>query len=474
MNISLRAPAPGKSPDHLQQLLASMNGRQVVVIGLGKSGLAAVELLLRLGAGHVTVLDDKRQQDLGAQQAALAALGNVKVVGDGINPELASKAELVVMSPGVPRRGVWWDAMVAASTPWVGEAELAWRTTHAPWLCVTGTNGKSTTTTMLGGLVQAAGGATFVGGNLGDPVCRAATDGAHWDHLVIELSSYQCEGISTLDAVGAVLTNLTPDHLERYKTPENYYAAKMRLFEAQSRGNTAILNGGDVESRAWASRIKSRRLDFNVGRGQDGVAIDLRTLLLTRDGVTETFSARNPSIRGAHNLENAAAAVAAARAAGIPVEAVQRGLDAFVPVPHRLQVAGEIDGVTYVNDSKGTNVDATVKAVQSFEEQIHLIAGGQDKGTSYDPLVLAANGRVKAVYVIGQAAPLIAQAFTGICVVVECGSLERALERARSVARPGEVVLLSPACASFDQFKNYEHRGQVFLDWVGARTGGTP
>lgn len=472
MTITLRPTKKGQGPDPLQELLVSMKGRKVVVVGLGKSGMAATELLLKMGAGSVDVLDDKKQEDLAASQAAVEKLGNARVVGNGINADLATKADLVVMSPGVPRRGAWWDAIVAAKTPWMGEAELAWRCTTAPWLTITGTNGKSTTTTMLGGLVQKAGGRTFVGGNLGDPVCRAALTGDAWDHLVIELSSYQCEGVSTLDSTAAILCNLSPDHLERYKKAEAYYEAKLRLFETQGREHWAVTNGGDPETVAWARRIQSQRLDFNVKGAVDGVEIQGKQLVLRRTGASEVYSAENPAIRGAHNLENAAAAVAAARAAGIPPNAVQAGLDAFVAVRHRLQEVGRIDGVVYVNDSKGTNVDATVKALLSFTEPIHLIAGGQDKGTSYDPMVHAAKGRVRACYVIGQAAPIIAKALQDTCTIIDCGTMEKALERARSVAKAGEVILLSPACASFDQFKNYEHRGDVFAEWVKNHGGG--
>ncbi|MBI5494238.1 MAG: UDP-N-acetylmuramoyl-L-alanine--D-glutamate ligase [Deltaproteobacteria bacterium] len=471
MNLSLRPYTRG-TPDRLQELLATLRGRTVAVVGLGKSGTTAAELLVRLGAAGVDVLDDKRPEELRETAAALAAVGNIRVLGGGISVERAAGAELVVMSPGVPRRGAWWDAMVAAGTPWMGEAELAWRATRAPWLCITGTNGKSTTTVMLGTLVKAAGGRTFVGGNLGDPVCRAAYADEEWNHLVVEMSSYQCEGISTLDATSAILTNLTPDHLARYKVASRYYEAKLRLLELQDPRHIAVTNAGDPECAAWAPRARGTRLDFNVATGHEGVHIDGRRLLLRRGDVTEVYTAGNPRIRGAHNLENAAAAVAAARAADIPQAAVQAGLDAFVPVPHRLEEIATLDGVLYVNDSKGTNVDATVKAISSFTEPIHLIAGGEDKGTSYEPMAHAARGRVKAVYTIGQAAPLISAAMEHTCVVLDCGTMDRALERARSVAKPGEVVLLSPACASFDQFKNYEHRGEAFAAWVRARAGG--
>jgi UDP-N-acetylmuramoylalanine--D-glutamate ligase len=474
MSIVLRPFPAGRTPDQQQQRLLGLTGRDAVVIGLGKSGVAAVKLLLKLGARAVTVLDDKPQDALGAVSAELSALGNVKVVGGGIDPTRAAGAELVVMSPGVPRRGAWWDAMVAAGTCWLGEAELAWRCTRGRWLAITGTNGKSTTTTMLGTLVKQHNPRTFVGGNLGTPACEAALSADRYDEFVMELSSYQCEGIVTLDATTAVLCNLSPDHLERYKVVDRYYDAKLNLFRAMSAGHTAVVNAVDAESMARTRDLTCARLDFGVKHGAPGVAIDdrARTLTLRHGRDVETYTLGNRAIRGRHNFENAAAAVASARAAGIPQDAVQRGLDVFEPVPHRLQEVGRINGALYVNDSKGTNVDATLKALMSFEEPIHLIAGGQDKGSSYEPLVHAAKGRVKACYVIGQAAPLIANALQSVCTVLDCGTMEKALERARDLAKPGEVVLLSPACASFDQFRNFEHRGQVFMDWVRARTGG--
>jgi len=470
MTISLRPFPAGKKPDVLHGLVSTLAGRRVAVVGLGKSGISASALLIALGAAHVDALDDKADADLGPTREKLKTIGNVIVRGGGISAELASKAELVVLSPGVPRRGAWWDAMVAAGTPWMGEVELAWRCTTAPWLCVTGTNGKSTTTTMLGGLVQQGGGKTFVGGNLGEPVCGAALAGG-WDHLVVEMSSYQCEGISTLDALVAILTNLSPDHLDRYRQPEVYYAAKLRLFEAQSPDRVAVINAGDAESVLRIQGVKNARLDFNVAKGAAGVEINGRKLILRRGNSTEVLEARNPAIRGKHNLENAAAAVAAARSAGISLEAIQKGLEMFQAVPHRLQEVGNIRGVLYVNDSKGTNVDATVKALLSFEEPILLIAGGLDKGSSYAPMADVAKGRVKVCYTIGEAAPLIARAMEGSCPVVACGTMDAALARASNDAKSGEVALLSPACASFDQFKNYEQRGQLFADWVKAHAG---
>lgn len=474
MTRSLRPLKPGVSPDALHERLASLTGKRVAVIGLGKSGVAAAELLARMGAGTVDVLDDKADAELEGTRKKLAAAGNIVVTGGGIHAEKAASAHLVVVSPGVPLKGAWWTALQGSDTPWMGEAELAWRTTHAPWLCVTGTNGKSTTTTMLGGLVKKAGGHTFVGGNLGDPVCGAAYTASAWDHFVIELSSYQCEGISSLDATSAVLTNLTPDHLDRYDSVGAYFSAKMRLFEAQSMFHAAVINAGDKESVERASLLKNVRLDFGVAHGAQGVEIEGRTLVLRRGRDVERYTVENPQVRGRHNLENAAASVAAARAAGIPMAAVQAGLDAFESVPHRLQEVGRIGGVLYVNDSKGTNVDATIKALESFSEPIHLIAGGKDKHAPYEPMVQAAKGRVKTCYVIGEAAPLLHRAMEGTCSVVDCGTMETALERAKTAAKPGEVVLLSPACASFDQFKNYEHRGDVFAAWVRAHSKETP
>ena len=472
MNIQLRPPRPGTVPDALHQRLADVAGRRVVVVGAGRSGGSAVRLLLAMGAGNVDVLDDKPTAALAPVAGGLEALGNVKVHGDGIRPEHTSKAHLMVVSPGVPRQGAWWDAALAANVPWTGDAELAWRCTTGQWLCVTGTNGKSTTTSMLGLLCRQEQPHTFVGGNLGTPACDAALADNPPQTLVMELSSYQCEGITTLDAAAAVLCNLTPDHLERYPSAQSYYAAKMRLLEAQSPEHVAVTNAADPQCCALVGSLHSKALPFAVEHGARGVHIDDAARVLTlhwdEGGASERFEVRNPRIRGRHNLENAAAAVAAARAANFSVGDVQRGLDAFEPVPHRLQDVGTLDGVLYVNDSKGTNVDATLKALASFAGNIHLIAGGVDKGTSYQPLADAAAGKVKAVYVVGQAAGLISNAMAPVCPVVDSGTLEVALERARAAARRGDVVLLSPACASFDQFRNFEHRGEVFAAWVKA------
>jgi UDP-N-acetylmuramoylalanine--D-glutamate ligase len=471
MTPVLRSVASGRQPDALDHVLLSLADHDVAVVGAGKSGVSAARLLRARGARRVVILDDKSDVELKELARTLAGEG-LELAGGGIKAEVAASSHLVVMSPGVPRRNDWWEAMQAQGTPWMGEAELAYRLTTAPWVCITGTNGKSTTTTLVGRLFQEARDEVFVGGNLGTPVCGAARSDAAWAWLVVEMSSYQCEGLSSLDARVAVLTNLTPDHLERYVVTDAYYGAKMRLFRGQSPDHHAVLNATCAESLGRGASLACRRLDFAVPGGARGVEIRGKDLLLTWEHGTERFLASNPALRGRHNLENAAAAVAAARAAEVPAPLVQAGLDAFVAVPHRLQEIGSIDGVAYFNDSKGTNVDATVKAILAFEEPIHLIAGGLDKGAPYGPLAEAARGRVKACYVIGAAAPLIGNAMEPVCPVVDAGTLESALEQARGAAKPGEVVVLSPACASFDQFKNYEHRGEVFTAWVRARAGG--
>jgi UDP-N-acetylmuramoylalanine--D-glutamate ligase len=304
----------------------------------------------------------------------------------------------------------------------VNEIELA--ASHLPdchFIGITGTNGKSTTTTILGSIVTQYDPNTFVGGNLGTPLCEALAQGQHPHHAVLELSSYQLELITTLKLDAAVLTNLAPDHLDRYASVDDYYRAKMRIFD--------LLKPGGVRVVA----------DENHG-----------------------FKLNPTYYRGQHNRENAAAAIAAARVWHIPDHLIQRGLDAYTGLAHRLQWLGEARGVQWVNDSKATNVDSAIVAIKSFDKNVHLIVGGIGKGSSYAPLVDACKGRVKAVYVIGQDAPNLLSAFSSFDVT-HSRTLEQAVSDAKGKATAGDIILLAPACASFDQFENYAKRGDRFI-----------
>lgn len=456
------------------ELLNNPRAAHAVVVGGGKTGAAAARLLLLRGA-RVTLVDDapeaKVREGLGKHGLDLSA---VTLRAGGIDAGVVAGAELVVLSPGVPRAHAAVQAALAAKVPVVNEVELAAAALPASVavLAITGTNGKSTTTTMAGAIARVADAAAFVGGNLGTPYCQAALDvaaGAPAPRFaVLELSSYQLETLQHLVVKAAVVTNLSPDHLDRYPSAAAYYAAKARVFGLLAPEGGVALNAADAESRAHllaavpGDRV---RCDFDVPQDVEGVSIRGERLAVRQGDARWELGLDNPRIVGHHNRQNAAAAVAGALLAGIPPSAWQSGLDAYAGIAHRLERVGESRGVVWYNDSKATNVDAALTGLRSFQRGVHLLAGGLGKGAPYAPLVEAARGRVAAVYTLGADAPAIEAAFAGVVPVVPCGTLEVACRRAAAAARAGETVLLSPACASFDQFKDYVHRGESFREW---------
>lgn len=453
-------------------LLKEPRGKHVVVVGAGKTGAAAARLLLELGAS-VSLVDDAA---LDKVNAGLSKFGldpaRLTVRAGGIPAALVSSADLVVLSPGVPRAHPALAGALAAGVPMVNEVELA--AAHLPaalLIGITGTNGKSTTTTMCGAIVRAFDPNAFVGGNLGTPYCQAVLDVRAGKPApvvsVLELSSYQLETIRHLPLRAAIVTNLSPDHLDRYPDVSSYYAAKARIFALVDAKGGVALNAADAESaRHLRSAIPGdrARFYFDTSKNLDGIEIRQDALIVRTAGRENRVALTNPCIVGHHNRQNAAAAVAAAALCGISPASWQAGLDAYAGIAHRLERVGEAGGVAWFNDSKGTNVDATVTAIKSFAGGIHLIAGGLGKGAPYAPLVEAGRGKIVAVYTIGQDASAIAAAFQGAASVVECGTLEVACEKAAHAARAGDVILLSPACASFDQFRDYGHRGDRFRE----------
>lgn len=449
----------------------SFHGKTVVVIGMGKSGTAAVRLLLERGA-TVRGFDESPQ--------ASAPSSDPKFTLDlgPLPPGFFRGAAAVVVSPGVPLTKVELSAAREAGVPVYGEIELAWRTLPkgaGPILGVTGTNGKSTTTALLGELMRQQGLRTFVGGNLGVPFTLAYEDPATapYEMHVIELSSFQLEGIIDAKLDGAAILNLTPDHLDRYPSLEAYGAAKARIFLNQPPGGFAVVNVDDsfVRGLSQLAKVPVYGFTHHAGRPSPGVT----GLAVGRDdsfsfvsqGLPE-FTVTSRALRGAHNLENAMAASLMAHLAGASAEAIQRGLDRFPGLAHRLESVRELDGVEWINDSKATNVDSSLVALEALPGRIWLIAGGKGKGAPYTPLVEAARGKVLGVLAIGKDAPLLAEAFRSVCDVVPCGTLEVAVATARRAAKRGDTVLLSPACASYDQFQHFEHRGDVFKALVRA------
>lgn len=444
-----------------------LSGRKILVVGLGRSGRAAARLCFDLGA-RVTVTDRKSEADLGDSAAGLPA-GVVREFG-GHRAETFRAADLVVLSPGVPD-GPEIAAARAGGVPVTGELELASRFVSALVVAITGTNGKSTTTALCGAILRSTGRPTFVGGNLGEPLAEAvATPPAGPGGVcVVECSSFQLETVETFRPRIAVLLNLTADHLDRYPDMAAYAAAKARIFAAQGPADFAVVNVDDPLVVEVAAGLRARRIEISTRRpigsdggwGEDG-GLGLRLM----GGGVERYPFPTAGLLGRHNQENALAALAAARLAGAtPTEAV-RALHAFRPLAHRMELVAETRGIAYFDDSKGTNVGAVCAAIGDFPRPVVLIAGGRDKGGDYAPLA-AALGRVgRGAVLIGEAADRIAAALAPILPVERAPSMRDAVAAATRMARPGDAVVLSPACSSFDMFRDYEHRAQVFRDAV--------
>jgi len=446
-----------------------LDGKQVAVIGLGRSGTAAIRLLVMLGA-RVAVADQKPLAELSAILGGLQG-GNVRLYGDGAYQEALAAADVALISPGVPMALPPMQRAVAAGIRIIGEVELASRFLSGKLIGVTGTNGKSTTVTLIGELLRASGFEPFVGGNLGTPLTEAALAsirGRRWDMVVAEVSSFQLETIETFHPwIGAIL-NITPDHLDRYPSMEGYAAAKARLFENQTALDFAVLNADDPGLARFAPQSRGTRAQFSrKGPVPFGVFLDGDAIVSNLSGRREEVCrVGDLQLRGVHNLENVMAATAIAELAGCSLDNIAAALRVFQGLEHVMEVVRVLRGVTYINDSKGTNVDATIKALESLQGPVILIAGGREKGGDYPGLTDAVRRRTKRVILIGEARPHLAKILQGVCPISEAESLADAVRQAANEAGPGDTVLLSPVCASFDMFADYKDRGQQFRERV--------
>ncbi|MHB1843909.1 MAG: UDP-N-acetylmuramoyl-L-alanine--D-glutamate ligase [Deltaproteobacteria bacterium] len=436
----------------------SLRDQDVLVIGLGRSGCAAARLLVGQGA-RVEAADEGKPDASGLHGlASPPRLGQKGFRVDG--------RDLIVLSPGVPRAHPDVARAIAAGIPVVGEVELGSWFVQAPIIGITGTNGKSTTTALCGEMLQASGKRTFVGGNLGTPLCEGALE--PWDAVVLELSSFQLESIDRLRAqVGACL-NLTPDHLDRYADVDAYAAAKARLFERVPPDGFAVVNADDPRTCQMANATQARRLEFGTGEGLSARPLAQGFELALEPGRAERFRLANPALRGAHNLANAMAAALCARALSAPPGAIQLALDRFAGLPHRLERVRERAGVEWINDSKATNVDSAAVALRAIPGPLWWIAGGRGKGAPYAPLRPLLAERTRGMLLIGEDAAPIARELADVAQAYPVGTLEAAVREAAARAVAGETVLLSPACASYDQFDDYAQRGERFRTLVSA------
>jgi UDP-N-acetylmuramoylalanine--D-glutamate ligase len=450
----------------------SLAGKTIAVVGLAKSGVAAARLLGRLGA-RVLASDSSPLEALTAEARALDREGCVLWAG-GHPDEAFRGAALVVVSPGVPLELPALAAVRAGGVPIIGELELAWRVMEADLIAITGTNGKTTTTALTGELLRTQVRPVLVGGNIGTPLAEHALEFPGDGLVVAETSSFQLDTIDLFrPRVGAIL-NITPDHLDRHGTFERYVDAKARIFANQGPTDCAVLNADDPVTAGLAGRARGRVIWFSrLTTLTHGVFIYDGWIVAKLNGRTERICPVGEiTLRGQHNVENVLAATACALWTGMAPSAIRRGIAAFRGVAHRIERVHDDRGVVYYNDSKGTNVDSTVKALQSFTEPVVLIAGGKGKGQDFTPLAEAARGRVRRAVLIGQDRDQIRTALEAAGIPVEAAdSMDDAVRRAREAARVGDVVLLSPACASFDMFRNFEHRGDVFKSVVRARAG---
>jgi UDP-N-acetylmuramoylalanine--D-glutamate ligase len=447
--------------------LDSLARRRVAVVGLARSGVAAARLLRAAGA-TVVGTDVKPLDALGREAAQLAAIGVSLLTGDGPGRALEG-AQLIVVSPGVPLATAELAAARARGVPVIAELELGWRAMEAETIAITGTNGKTTTTALTGALLAEQPRPVLVAGNIGTPLAAHALTFAADGLVVCEASSFQLEATDAFHPRVAAVLNLAPDHLDRHGTFAAYVDAKARIFANQTAADCAVLNADDEAARALASRTRARVVWFSRRRALDhGVFVRDGSIAAKLNGaVEEICPVAEIFLRGAHNVENVLAATACALWTGLAPAAIRRAVGRFRGVAHRIEFVRDLSGVRWYNDSKGTNVASTLKALESFTGRIVLIAGGKGKGQDFAPLAAAARGRVGAALLIGEDAPKLAAALGAEAVpVTRCPSLEAAVATARALAEPGDVVLLSPACASFDMFDNFEHRGDVFKKLV--------
>ena len=441
-----------------------LKNKRVLVVGLGKSGLAAAMFLRRQGA-RVTVSDTRSAVALAKEIPALLDAG-IMVESGGHGLLTFRRQDLIVVSPGVPMDTPEVRQVIGYGMPVIGELELASRFLKGRVVAITGSNGKTTTTTLVGKILKEAGLPTLVGGNIGTPVIDLLPESADETVNVLEVSSFQLETIEEFRPWIAVVLNITPDHLDRHGSFENYAAMKARITERQQAEDFLVLNAEDKPTQMIAAKTKAQIFWFSPRRPiKQGAFVHGESIVFVPSEGAKAepiMPVAEIPLKGTHNVENVLAAICAARLAGALAEKIRASVRSFKAVEHRLEFVRTVQGVEYFNDSKATNVDAAMKAVSSFPGGVHLILGGKDKDSDYTLLGPLLRERVKAVYTIGSAAEKIERELHGVVKMVGAGTIDVAVHEARKAAVPGDVVLLAPACSSFDQFENYEHRGRTF------------
>jgi len=432
-----------------------------LVVGLGTSGYWAARWLAEEGAS-VTVSDIKETSQLDPDVLnELLGMGVTLETG-GHHKETFLRADAIVLSPGAPLETPFIRAALKHKIPIMGEMELAARHVNAPMIAVTGTNGKTTVTTFLGQMLENAGYDVFVGGNIGTPLTAYLAQRKKADYLVVEISSFQLDTIQRFSPEISIILNISPDHLDRYADYQAYIQSKLRIFENQGPGQTVILNADDPTLSNVIPPSGTALFRYGLKK-EDGIqAFIEKGEVFSGVKGKNRFNLNAFSLAGSHNLENLLAVVLAGEALNLASEPIQKTIDEFKGLPNRLEYTNRVNGIRFFNDSKATNVDAAIRAVESFDNPLILIAGGRHKGSNYQPLVQACRGNVKGAVFMGEAASLLAEAFKHEIPFSLADDMKDAVSRAYGMAQSGDIVLLAPACASFDMFRNYDHRGRVF------------
>jgi UDP-N-acetylmuramoylalanine--D-glutamate ligase len=439
-----------------------LKNKKALIVGFGKTGLATTHFLLKKGAA-VTLADHQKKINIPKEfleKGVLIETGEHKI-------ETFTNQDLIVVSPGVPLIIRPIIEAQARGIEVISEIELAYRFLSTPLIAVTGTNGKTTTTSLLQHMFKISGKKTFVGGNIGTPLIECVSSGQQADYAIAEISSFQLESTKGFKPYISVLLNITEDHLDRYPSFDDYVYAKSRIFMNQKESDIAVLNFDDSHVKPLAQKINAETFYFSTKTCMEKGAYDNGAFHFCRGGGEKiTFSVKDVLLKGTHNRENMLAAASVGFLCKLPEEKIRRALLTFAGLPHRMEFVDEVGSVNFFNDSKGTNVGACIKSLESLNPPIILIAGGKDKGGSYLPLKNLIKKKVKALILLGEAKKRMQEELGSTVPTVTTDSLEEAVKEAHSKAEKGDLILFSPACSSFDMFKNYEHRGECFKDLV--------
>jgi UDP-N-acetylmuramoylalanine--D-glutamate ligase len=449
--------------------LNNIKNKRVLIVGLGKSGVAATQAMLKLGA-EVTVQDSKSEEKLEGQLLNFLRGWGVKLCL-GEDPKDLGNFDMVILSPGVNPEIELVQKAKAAGAEIVGELEIAYRVARSKFIAITGTNGKTTTTTLVGAIMRKSGRSTYVVGNIGVAVISKALEATEDEWLVTETSSFQLETTKYFKPVVSAILNVTPDHLNRHHTLENYGMAKAKIFENQDENGYCIINGDDERCLELVKNCKAKVVKFSSTRKLDaGAFVENDKLVIKEESgqLIELCKVDELKIIGNHNVENALAAAAICYYAGVTPEVITQSLKDFPGVAHRIEYCGQMDGISFYNDSKGTNVDAAITALKALKKNIILIAGGDGKGQDFLPFVESFNGSVKGMVLLGKDGPRIAEAAdkVGFTSYVYGKNMDECVRKAVDMATEGDIVLLSPACASWDMYTDFEQRGNHFKEIV--------